>query len=127
MTRPTPPRILVVEDDVAIRRAVCRYLRRHGCRVSSAANGVDGLEAVRQEPFDLVVTDLHMPHADGLSFWRATTRLRPELRGRFLFCTAAPLPQALEEAALTERFLSKPLELVDLWLEVVKVTGLRGE
>ncbi len=115
--------ILVVDDDAAVRTTLCRSLRRRGCRVTAAADGDEGLAAVRSQPFDLVVTDVQMPGRDGVALWRAATALRPELRGRFLFCSAASLPGALAEAAATERFLAKPFDIEELWGAVRAAAG----
>ncbi len=109
---------MVVEDEPTLRRALCRFLRRRGCVVTSAADGIEGLTALRGREFDLVVTDLRMPGCDGLELWRSAVALRPELRGRFLFCSAESLPAALAEAAVSERFLEKPFECEQLWEEV---------
>lgn len=86
--------------------------------MTAAADGIEGLIALRGREFDLVVTDLRMPGRDGLELWRIAVALRPELRGRFLFCSAEPLPAALAEAAVSERFLEKPFEFEKLWEEV---------
>jgi CheY-like chemotaxis protein len=58
--------ILVIEDDDSVRATVVRFLERFGHAVSQAANGRDGLHLFRQNPADVVVTDIFMPHTDGL-------------------------------------------------------------
>src|SRR5438445_3554879 len=50
---------LVVEDNVALRSAVARYLERKGWQIVSAANGLQGLEAVRRRSFDVVISDVN--------------------------------------------------------------------
>lgn len=113
--RGPPVRVLLVEDEPALQAVVARYLRQRGCVVNVADDGADGLRAVLRAEFDAVITDLEMPQHDGLIFWREAVTLVPSLRGRFLFCSAAALPEALAEAAATERFLPKPFELAELW------------
>jgi len=72
-----PHRLLVVEDDVDVRRALVRLLQREGCDVKDAA---DGEEAVRRleagEAFDLVITDLDMPLAGGKEVLQAASKKR---------------------------------------------------
>lgn len=111
-----------MDDDATVREMLCRLLRRRGCRVIAAADGEAGLAAVRADAVDIVVTDIHMPGRDGVALWRAAVALRPELRGRFLFCSTAPQPGALAEAA-GERFLAKPFDLEELWRAVTASTS----
>jgi CheY-like chemotaxis protein/anti-sigma regulatory factor (Ser/Thr protein kinase) len=61
-----PPAILVVDDSPMDRHTVGALLERLPARVAKASNGLHALEILKQEPFDLVVTDLVMPEMDGL-------------------------------------------------------------
>jgi len=112
--------VLMVDDNAAIREALARSLTRRGCRVTTAASGVEGLEALKQRSFDIVVTDLNMPERGGLWLWRQALMLRPELRGRFVLLASEPLPEplSLELFIQSERFLLKPLSLDSLWRQV---------
>ena len=58
-------RILVVEDDLAINKVVASYLGKFGAHCTAAFSGSEGLLRLAAEPFDLVVTDLMLPGADG--------------------------------------------------------------
>src|SRR5439155_19561685 len=78
MALPTTLSILVVEDHAAVREAIARSLARRGCRVTTATNGIEGLEAVRAERFDAVITDLTMPERGGLWLWERALEVRPE-------------------------------------------------
>jgi DNA-binding response OmpR family regulator len=59
-------RILVVEDDHAMNQHIADILNKAGFKVSSAFDGVAGLEAVRTSTPDLIVLDIFMPEKDGL-------------------------------------------------------------
>ena len=59
-------RIIVIEDEPAIRRLVVRILGRAGHEVREAGNGRDGVALHRTDPADLVITDLFMPEQDGI-------------------------------------------------------------
>ena len=74
MTEPSP-HILVVDDDREIRDLTARFLRKHGFRVDTAANGREMDSRLDAGRFDLIVLDLMMPGEDGLSICR---RLRTE-------------------------------------------------
>jgi class 3 adenylate cyclase len=64
-TAQSPSRLLVVDDDEANRDMLARRLRRQGFEVALAANGLEALQALRADPFDLVLLDLVMPGLDG--------------------------------------------------------------
>ncbi|WP_424215017.1 two-component system response regulator CseB [Streptomyces sp. BI20] len=63
---PDPVRVLLVEDDELMRRSFATALERYGYRVSTAADGLDGLETFRTEPFDLLILDVMLPGLDGI-------------------------------------------------------------
>lgn len=74
MTRPKPL-ILVVDDDADIRRSLSRELALAGYDTLAAADGVEGRELFEHHRPDLVVTDVAMPRADGLSVISAVRRI----------------------------------------------------
>jgi DNA-binding response OmpR family regulator len=59
------PDILLMEDDDILRKALTRFLEKEGFMVRACANGKIGLEQLEQHHFDLVITDLNMPYANG--------------------------------------------------------------
>ncbi len=71
------PRIVVVEDEPAIRRGVCDVLRVSGYEVSEAGDGVKGLAEASRPDADLVLLDLMLPRKDGLELLRDLRQSRP--------------------------------------------------
>src|SRR6201991_1306955 len=72
-------RILVV-DDSSLVRLYCRdILEKAGFEVEQAINGIEALEKVLAQPFDLVIVDVNMPRMDGFSFLRALRRSAPDV------------------------------------------------
>lgn len=59
-------RVLVVDDSLTVRELERKLLAHHGFEVEVAVDGMDGWNAVRSDPFDLVVTDVDMPRMDGI-------------------------------------------------------------
>jgi two-component system, NtrC family, response regulator AtoC len=112
-------RILLVEDDETFRGFVRTILEDEGYEVLTAPDGLRGLQLIRKESFDLVLTDLKMPGKSGLELFRET-RLdaNPPL---FIFVTAFGKVDeavgAMKEGALD--FLTKPLENPDTLLALV--------
>lgn len=73
-------RILVVEDDGAIRRSLETALNSSGFLVAGAANGREALAAYDPGKFDAVVLDIIMPEMDGLETLRALRRISPVVK-----------------------------------------------
>jgi signal transduction histidine kinase len=71
MPSPFNARILVIEDDRAIRATLIDLLEFNGCTVTSANNGADGLALARRERPDVILTDVSMPQLDGFELIKA--------------------------------------------------------
>ncbi len=71
------PRIVVVEDDLAINDVVVRYLEKDGFEVDSYVHGGEALDALLERPPDLVVLDLMLPGIDGVELFRRLRALAP--------------------------------------------------
>ena len=72
-------RILVVDDDGAIRGAIRRLLTLEGYEVVEAANGREAIACYREQSVDLVITDIWMPDKDGLEVIRELHQMSPGL------------------------------------------------
>ena len=79
-TNPNAPsrRILIVDDDAVIRTLLVDVLTDPGYQLDTANNGADAIEKLEREHFDLVVTDMVMPKANGLDVLLASKRLEPD-------------------------------------------------
>src|SRR3989338_4430155 len=74
----TEPLVLVVDDEKSMRELLAITLERQGYEVSVAEDGEVAIEAVRRDGFDVIITDLRMPNADGLQVLRAAKEHTPE-------------------------------------------------
>jgi CheY-like chemotaxis protein len=72
-------RILVIDDEIGIRRALRTVLERAGYEVREARSGQDALQLWREEASDLVITDIHMPDKDGIETILELRALSPDL------------------------------------------------
>jgi CheY-like chemotaxis protein len=110
-------RILVVDDDALGRRLMHLILTREGHRVDVAANGLEALEAVKHNPFDIVFMDLHMPEMEGMEASRQIRAWEDGDSHTFIVAlTASYLPeigQALFEAGM-DNYISKPLDVAQV-------------
>jgi DNA-binding NtrC family response regulator len=122
-----PARLLVVEDRDSLRRMLERALRQEGYEVASAADGREGIRRLRQEPCDLVLTDLKLPGADGLEVLRAAREQSPPVPVVVMtaYGSVAAAVEAMKLGAID--FLEKPVEIDDLYRLVASVVGPGGQ
>jgi two-component system, chemotaxis family, chemotaxis protein CheY len=81
------PRILTVDDSVAMRQMICATLTGAGYEVVQASNGRDALQIASEQSVDLVITDVNMPHMDGIALVRALRGLSQYRTKPLLFLT----------------------------------------
>ena len=97
----TPARILVVDDDEAVRDAVCDVVTMLGHTAEPASDAYEALDRFRPGRYDLVVTDLAMPVMNGLDLARHLRTLEPTLPITIFSATALPPEPALEVIGIT--------------------------
>jgi two-component system response regulator RegX3 len=103
-------RILVVEDEVAIRDSVVYALEREGFRVEGAADGIAALETFKAAPFDLVLLDLMLPRLPGTEVCR---RIRGESAVPIIMLTArdSELDTVLGLEIGADDYMAKPFSM----------------
>jgi C4-dicarboxylate-specific signal transduction histidine kinase len=119
-------RVLIVEDEEAVRRPMARYLTRRGADVDEAADGVEGLARVRAQPPNVILADLRMPRMGGIELYAQLEEERPELAARVLFLSGdvSQLAEPGNTPVPRERVLVKPVELAELERRIIAF--LRG-
>ena len=80
-------RALVVEDNADLNKTVCTYLTNHGYEAVGCLNANDAYDALYEQVFDLIISDIMMPVVDGFEFVEAVRSVNPEIP--ILFMTAA--------------------------------------
>jgi DNA-binding response OmpR family regulator len=105
-------KILLVDDDAAIRQMLARILTEEGYCVESAAEGIEALKRVSSERFDLVLLDLNMPVKDGWETYEQVVSRDPLLP--VIVITARPNQRFTALAAGTGALMEKPLDLPKL-------------
>jgi DNA-binding response OmpR family regulator len=110
-----PNRILVVDDDDAIRVMVERVLRRERFEVDTARDGFEAIEKLAHNDYGTILLDLMMPRVDGHGVLRYLEKNRPET-ARSVIIMTANLPSGRVAAASQPifRVLSKPFDLQQL-------------
>ena len=109
-TRPSPPTILIVEDEPSIARALTQLLRRDGYQAEVAPNGQEALSACQRQAYTQILCDLWMPVLDGQGFYEALQRCQPQLCARVVFLTGDTLTPAVHAFLARTRvpMLAKP-------------------
>ncbi|MBM4122398.1 MAG: response regulator [Nitrospira sp.] len=119
---PSVATILVIDDEAPIRRMLRDLLEGAGHTVTEAADGRAAMKCLREQPSDLIITDMLMPEEDGVEVIREARRIAPEtkiiamsgggLKGKADFLNIARCLGA-------QRTIAKPFAL-DKFLEAVK-------
>ena len=82
-------KILLAEDDNDMRRFLVKALQNAGYTVASFDNGLAAYHRLREEPFELLLTDIVMPEMDGIELARRATELDPDIKVMFITGFAA--------------------------------------
>src|SRR6185295_1157476 len=114
-------KILLAEDDNDMRRFLVRALTKAGYEVASFDNGKAAYDRLREEPFELLLTDIVMPEMDGIELARKATEIDPELKVMFITGFAAVALNPENQAPKDAKVLSKPFHLKDLVNEVERM------
>lgn len=71
------PKILVIDDEAQIRSLTRRFLTQAGFEVEEAGDGLEGVRKMRENPADLIITDILMPKQEGLETIRQIREFHP--------------------------------------------------
>jgi two-component system, chemotaxis family, chemotaxis protein CheY len=116
-------RILVVDDDQAIRLLLRAMLERRGHAVVEAKNGDEGLQYYRAAPTDLVVTDIQMPVMDGLQMMK---ELRDDFPTAKIIAISAEKGQLAAAQTCSQCTFEKPLYMEEFLDAVQKFASAPG-
>ncbi|MBI2828156.1 MAG: sigma-54-dependent Fis family transcriptional regulator [Acidobacteria bacterium] len=112
------PRILVVDDEPSMREMLRIVLGRDGYDVVVAANGTEGIERLRAEPFDLLLSDIRMPDLSGVDVLREAKRINHEIVA-FMMTAFASTDTAVEAMRLGALdYFTKPFSMDELRLKI---------
>ena len=114
-------KIILAEDDNDMRRFLAKALQNAGYEVISFDNGLAAYQRLREEPFELLLTDIVMPEMDGIELARRASELDPDIKIMFITGFAAVALNADSAAPRNAKVLSKPVHLRELVNEVQKL------
>ena len=117
MAKKHPLKILLVEDNTNNQKLALRLLERMGYRADVAGNGIEAIQSLRRQDYDVVLMDVHMPEMDGLEATHVIRSEWPEERlPRIIAMTASVLAEDREscERAGMHEYVTKPIHVADL-------------
>ncbi|MFZ2653171.1 MAG: GAF domain-containing protein [Burkholderiaceae bacterium] len=129
MAQRHPLRILLAEDNVVNQKLALRLLQQMGYRADLASNGIEAIQSIERQTYDVVLMDVQMPEMDGFEASRRITARWPQAaRPRIIAMTANAMQGDREEclAAGMDDYVSKPIR-VDALVEALTQAAPRGE
>jgi DNA-binding NtrC family response regulator len=108
------PSILLVDDELVIRRVLSRELRAENFSVTAVSSGSEAISALGNTFYDLVITDLTMEEIDGVDILKATRRVSPQTAVIIItgYDDSKPAREAIHLGV--DDFLVKPFEIEEL-------------
>jgi DNA-binding NtrC family response regulator len=117
-------KILIIDDDESVRKVLGFILEDAGYDVSKASSGDQGIESIKSERPDLVITDMKMPDGDGMTFLKQAKKLDPSIPIIILtaYGTIETAVEAMKIGAID--YITKPISRDELTLTVAKILKL---
>jgi len=117
-------RILVVDDDAAIRQMCIVLLQRHGYAVDSAHDGNEGLSRLRDGEYDAVILDLMMPKRSGFELLDTVAAEQPETLARVIVTTGVSSNDLRNlDSSRIFALIRKPFDIHELLRKVGECAG----
>ncbi len=104
-------RILIAEDDTAVREFVGRALTHGGHSVDTVEDGLHALDALSEQDYDLLITDIVMPGLDGIALSLKVGKEKPDMAILLMTGYAAERQRAHNLDALIHQVVAKPFSL----------------
>ena len=111
-----PLRILLVEDHPFNQLITTKFLKKLGCQIDSARNGLEALQAIQTQTYDLILMDIQMPEMDGLTATKLIRQSPENSHLQIIAMTANAMPeerQACFDAGMND-YISKPIKMQDI-------------
>jgi CheY-like chemotaxis protein len=118
-------KILIVINDDSVAKLLRTILEPEG-QIDMAGNGREGLQKVKDQAYDLIISAIGMPVVDGITFYNEAKEVVPELHRKFLFFIGAPSSERIsffQDKGL--RYLTKPATINEIRTAALSILGER--
>jgi DNA-binding response OmpR family regulator len=119
---PDPFKILIAEDDPVLLKMTSHYLNKKGYSITQVSNGLEAINQVENQVFDLIITDINMPYANGMEIVNLVRNIL-KLKTPIIVLTS----EGIEETEINafnigaSEFITKPFSLSTFGLRVEKL------
>jgi len=118
-------KILLADDDAALRKVIQFKLRQRGYDVTATADGEEALSVLRHGRYDLLLSDMKMPKLNGLDLLKQARKVQPDIKV-ILMTAYAAIPQAVEAVKLGAfDYLTKPFDNDQLFVTIEKAVKFK--
>jgi two-component system NtrC family response regulator len=118
-------KILLADDDRSLRRVLQFKLKKYGHDVTAVEDGARALDQLREDRWDLLLSDIKMPNVDGIELLEHVKQLQPDLKV-ILITAHATISQAVQAVKLGAfDYITKPFEDDELFAAIDKATAFR--
>ncbi len=130
MAKNHPLRILLTEDNAVNQKVALRILQQIGYRADIASNGLEAIESVERQPYDVILMDVQMPEMDGLEATRNIVKTWSKSERPYIIAMTANAMEGDREACLAagmDDYITKPIRVHELMEALGSVTSLNGK
>lgn len=118
ISREDSPKVLIVEDEAALRETMYKRLKRRGLEVRTAGSGEEALDILSRDSFDVVILDIKMPGIDGIETLKRIRETRPDYQVIILSGHASlDLARRIVELGAFD-YLLKPFDFDELMIKI---------
>lgn len=110
-------KLLLAEDNLVNQKVAKRLLEKYGCEPDIVANGIEAVEAVKRQPYDVIVMDVQMPEMDGMEATKCIRRECPAERQPHIIALTAGATSDDREGCIEagmDQFITKPVRIAEL-------------
>lgn len=112
------PKILIVEDNKDLNRAVCSFLSQHGHETFGCLNANEAYDVIYENTVDLIISDIMMPGTDGFEFARAVRETNSEIPILFMTARDDFMSKRIGYSIGIDDYMVKPIDLDELNLRI---------
>lgn len=110
--------ILIVEDDKELNNLVSSYIESNGYKVSSCYNGIEAIEVLDKQSFDLIISDIMMPEMDGFALIERVRKMNSQIPIIFMTARDDKFSKQLGYKLGVDDYITKPFDLDELVLKI---------